>query len=144
MCLYSMEDSRLANIYEMRYKLFCANPTQSSALPPTEDALYWHICRANYQSALLRRALDTGPLPSADGHGWTVGTNDEDPTLTIKWISKPAAPQALLELVSCGCSTGCGSQRCRCRKSNLLCSAACRCTNCTNCEDLSIQTEDDQ
>ena len=41
-------------INELHYQLFCANPSKSSSLPPTKDALYWHIQRANYQAALWR------------------------------------------------------------------------------------------
>ena len=54
-CLYNKPD--VDEINELRYQLFCANPSKSSSLPPTKDALYWHIQRANYQAALLRRAL---------------------------------------------------------------------------------------
>ena len=50
--------------------------------------------------------------------------------------SEPAAPERVLELVPCKCTTGCTTQRCHCRKSNLHCSAACSCTNC------SISTEE--
>ena len=57
-----------------------------------------------------------------------------DPVITPKWMTQPAAPKALLELVSCGCSSGCETLRRRCRKSNLCCSAACRCSNCANTE----------
>ena len=29
-------------------------------------------------------------------------------------MTRPAAPQALLDLVKCGCTSGCSTQRCRC------------------------------
>ena len=48
--LYNKPD--VDEINELRYQLFCANPSKSSSLPPTKDALYWHIQRANYQAAL--------------------------------------------------------------------------------------------
>ena len=68
-----------------------------------------------------------------------------DPVITPKWMTQPAAPKALLELVSCGCSSGCETLRCRCRKSNLCCStsAACRCSNCAN-TDVAGQDEGDE
>ena len=34
-----------------------------------------------------------------------------DPVITPKWMTQPAAPKALLELVSCGCSSGCDHVR---------------------------------
>ena len=137
-CLYNKPD--VDEINELRYQLFCANPSKSSSLPPTKDAcaLYWHIKRAKYQAALWRRALSVDPFPSPDGHGWQVlaPNHATDPTavpvLVSKSISEPAAPGRVLELVSCKCTTGCTTQRCRCRKSNLHCSAACSCTNCSN------------
>ena len=92
----------------------------------------------NYQAALLRRALSVDPFPNPDGHGWQVlaPNHATDPTaipvLVPKWMSEPAAPERVLELVSCKCTTGFTTQRCRCRKANLHCSAACSCTNCSN------------
>ena len=71
-CLYNKPDAYVDEINELRYQLFCANPSKSSSLPPTKDALYWHIQRANYQAALLRRALSADPFPSPDGHWWQV------------------------------------------------------------------------
>ena len=135
-CLYNKPD--VDEINELRYQLFCANPSKSSSLPPTKDALYWHIQRANYQAALLRLALSADPFSSPDGHWWQVlaPNHATDPTaipvLVPKWMSEPAAPERVLDLVSCKCTTGCTTQCCRCRKSNLHCSAACFCTNCSN------------
>ena len=135
-CLYNKLD--VDEINELRYQLFCANPSKSSSLPPTKDALYWHIQRANYQAALLRLALSVDPFPSPDGHGWQVLAPNHAtvptaiPVLVPKWMSEPAASERVLELVSCKCTTGCTTQRCRCRKSNLHCSAACSGTNCSN------------
>ena len=44
----------------------------------------------------------------------------------------PPDPTALLELVSCGCRTGCASNRCSCHHAGLLCASACSCNNCAN------------
>ena len=146
-CLYNKPD--VDEINERRYRLFCTNPSKSASLPPTKDALYWHIQRANYQAALLRRALSVDPFPSPDGYGWQVlaPNHTTDPTaipvLVLKWMSEPAAPERVLELVSCKCTTGCTTQRCRCGKSNLHCSATCSCTNCSNCtEEASVVGND--
>ena len=35
-------------------------------------------------------------------------------SVEIQWMTRPAAPQALLDLVKCGCTSGCSTQRCRC------------------------------
>ena len=79
------------DINELRYQVFCTNPGQSSCLLPTKDALFWHICRANYQAAVWRQALSTHPLPSPVGYGWV--TNVPGPgaetVLVPKWMAKP-------------------------------------------------------
>ena len=49
--LYNKPD--VDEVNELRYQLFCANPSKSSSLPPTKDALYWHIQRAERSSSLM-------------------------------------------------------------------------------------------
>ena len=44
--------------------------------------------------------------------------------------TNPPAPDSIMELISCGCKTGCQTDRCRCRKNELLCTEMCRCKNC--------------
>ena len=112
--------STMADVNELEYQLFHGCPSQSSCLPPTWDALQQIIHLANYQAALQSWALQSwalqiGPLPSPDSHGWETENDPNrhnEPTLIVKWMSHPAAPVALLELVSCGCSTGCSTLCC--------------------------------
>ena len=40
-------------------------------------------------------------------------------------IDKPQAPEELLYIIRCGCTTDCSSQRCSCRKVGLSSSTAC-------------------
>ena len=42
------------------------------------------------------------------------------------------APDLITELISCGCTTGCQTDRCRCRKNELLCTEMRRCKDCEN------------
>ena len=55
------------DINEARYKLFTKKkkPPPPQSLPPTKDALYLHIKRANYQCQLWKKALDYHPPPSS-------------------------------------------------------------------------------
>lgn len=76
-------------------------------------------------------------LPSPDGHGWMVKdeVNNQPPEIIeITWVTVPPAPQALLELVSCKCRTGCSTCRCSCFNSDLLvgCTDVCQCCDCKN------------
>ena len=99
----------------------CCLSMQSSSLPPTLDALSMHVRRANYQAVIWRRALHPGSsLPGPHGYGWLCKPESgDDPashsSVEIQWMTRPAAPQALLDLVECGCTSGCSTQRCRCR-----------------------------
>ena len=67
--------------------------------------------------------LSPGDVPSPDGHGWSVSGR----AIAIVWRMRVPAPSALLELVHCGCTTGCSKERCRCFKSKLPGTDACRC-----------------
>ena len=79
-----------------------------------------HVRRANYQAAIWRRALHPGSsLPGPHGYGWLCKPEcGDDPTshssVEMQWVIRPAAQQASLDLVKCGCTSGCSTQRCRC------------------------------
>ena len=122
------------SINEVRYQLFCTKPTQSSNLPPYSDALRQHMLRANYQAFIWRNVLVAvaNPPLCPDKQDWAL---DDDNSLRITWMSIPPAPSALLELISCGCESGCTNQRCSCRANSLLCTDMCTCKDCTNKED---------
>lgn len=116
---------------EVRAKLFCKCKTPET-LPPTSDSLKFHIKRAHYQALVWRRASSKDPeLPSPDGRGWSLQGGKLVPQLT----SLPSVPDSCAELVSCGCVKNCGTQRCSCRKSNLLCTGACKCSNSDLCRN---------
>ena len=66
-------------------------------------------------------------LPPPVG-GWKI----VDGRLEIAWMTRPSAPDSLIECVSCKCKTGCKTQRCSCRKSELQCTDVCGCSDCSN------------
>ncbi len=109
-------------------------------LPPTCDSLLQHIHRANYQAALWRQCLDAEMnIPSLHQQGWRL-VDDE---LQIVWMTRPPAPDSILECINCGCKTGCNTQRCACKKSALQCTDVCTCVGCTNIEG-DEQSDDEQ
>ena len=62
------------DINETRYKFFTKKkkPPPPQSLPRTNDALYLHTERGNYQCQLWKKALDYHPhLPHPVEHGWT-------------------------------------------------------------------------
>ena len=44
---------------------------------------------------------------------------------TIKYIGIEPAPQELLKMIRCNCTTDCSSARCSCQKHGLPCTQAC-------------------
>ena len=95
------------------YKLFCSKNAQTCHLPPTKDALKYHVARANYQACIWNQSLEaTASTPSPDGHGWVL----KDGHLTIHWMDQLPAPEALLQLISCKCRKDhCTGGRCSCK-----------------------------
>ena len=82
---------------------------------------------------------------SAEEWGWKASERLLLPIMT----HLPPAPQALLQIVRCNCSTDCSSLRCTCRKHNLECSTACGqcrgsgCTNSVQPNDCESEDDDD-
>ncbi|KAG8191761.1 hypothetical protein JTE90_008824 [Oedothorax gibbosus] len=55
-------------------------------------------------------------------------------------MTRYAAPQPLLQMISCGCTKGCGDT-CSCRKAGLKCSSVCKyCygASCDNIPDVAV------
>lgn len=126
----------MSNVWELivyrcqrlRYKLFSTSTLKSCAdLPPTRDALVQHVYRSNFQAYLWKHCLERGVVPSPEEHGWETRNSN----LTITWMTRPAAPSALLELMRCECSSGCSTATCRCFKNSLPCTDACQCQDCS-------------
>ena len=69
-------------------------------------------------------------LPSPVGNGWTLN----DDVLEIIWMTRPPAPESLVECVECKCKSGCSTMRCSCRKNELKCTDLCRCSGCQNAD----------
>ena len=105
-------------------------------LPPSSDAVRLHVHRVHYQASVWRQAHCPYPnLPEPTAHGWNLVDGKLIPTLT----SLQAVPESCLEVVSCSCTTRCQTLRCKCRKSKLLCTGACKCVHtldsCMNIQD---------
>ena len=104
------------------------------SLPPTSDALSFHIKRAHYQTAVWRQANKEYPeLPPPETMGWKLDGTSLVPVL----MSLPPVPDSCIELTSCNCTARCMSPRYKCKMSYLRCTAACKCRTtddiCSNC-----------
>lgn len=124
------DDGELRDLNSLRYKQFCRG-IKSESLPPTRDALEQHVKRVNLQVFVwLNSTTATPPMPDPIGNGWKL----EDNTLCPVWMTQPAAPDFLIELVRCGCKAGC-TKNCRCKKESLACTASCLCAGDETCQN---------
>ncbi|XP_051232747.1 uncharacterized protein LOC127350304 [Dicentrarchus labrax] len=121
-----------------RVKLFCKGCPQET-LPPTSDAVKFHIMRSHYQATIWNQAhLPHPDLPPVDEMGWI----HKEGQLVPRLMSLPPMPKACREFTSCGCTKGCLSQRCSCRKSRMECIDACNCRKLDNtCQNIEEDCE---
>ena len=73
-------------------------------------------------------------IPPPDGIGWKLQSGE----LYIDWTDESAAPDVVLEFMSCPCKKGCEKENCSCASNGLPCTDMCKCKNCSNV----IQVED--
>lgn len=126
--LYGHQDS--LDVNRVRFEIFKSGKFSEESLPPTEDSLLLHSQRANYQAYIWRHASTALlNLPSATDHGWE---STADSGLEIKWLSLPIAPDSILSFITCGCTKGCSTNRCSCKKASLKCTDLCKCKDCEN------------
>ena len=75
--------------------------------------------------------------------GWKSQSNRLSP---VMMDTKPA-PESLLKIIHCNCSTGCKTLRCSCRKHGLDCTIFCGlCQDdiCDNMAQVSVSDDDDE
>ena len=135
--LYIYKNPNSNNLNAARYEIFTKGKKEVEKLPPTQDAFQLHLVRANHQANIWYQA--TTPLMEienpADTLGWSkTGVNQ----LEIIWTRLTPVSQSTFEIFTCGCTTQCGTSRCTCAKSGLVCIPACGCDarNCFNPNSL--------
>lgn len=127
--LYTLSTATTSNINDVRYNLLRAKngEIESHLLPPCKDCLSKHAMRANYQACIWRRSLERNPvIPSPVGMGWKMETLADSQVLSIDWMEKKPAPEAVLELLPCKCKS------CLCVVNGLTCTDICALANCEN------------
>ena len=141
---YSM--SNTASMTEARIKVWTARIGRKAAskvpklcsLPPTMEAFLLNVRRAHFQCAIWRRALMQEP-PNLDlaEYGWFKDevTKSLQPVMFLP--TKPPAPDYILKLVCCSCSSvqPCHSSRCGCVAANLACTTFCHCQRGSVCNN---------
>jgi len=107
-------------------------------LPPTTVAFIQHVLRAHLQAAIWRAALDPDPpLIDPTSHGWS----HEEVSSMLLPVSLPPdvirAPDNVLKMIRCGCSSvrPCAMNRCSCSAARLSCSLFCGCHGMEECQN---------
>ena len=141
-CSAYSSKSSCDNVVDLRWELFKTKSFEGEKLPPTQSTLIPHIKRANFISRHDKSYKEPRPiLPHPKDNGWEQKVDGKlEP---VRCLDKPA-PQAVLELVKCGCKGSCrGKANCSCHKNGLSCTALCKCADCGNIPDYRIVHEDD-
>lgn len=139
--LYS-PGTKMKEVGKLRWHLFKKAQAEAERLPPTAAVLELHILRAHYQAMVWYHDNEPHPnLPSPTEYGWSLENNKYVPVVT----SLKPAPEAVIELVRCGCrKTQCINARCSCRKANMVCTEMCACETFDEiCQNKDARTEVD-
>ena len=102
----------------MRYNTFSKNVVSASSfvtperLPPTESATKLH-CRRAYYQVMVWAGKDEGMDPK--NWGWFL----QDNRLVLLMSTMNAAPDNMLKIIHCNCSTAGKTLRCSCRRYGL-------------------------
>ena len=140
-CAVYATNSKCQTLAELRWELFRTKNLESEKLPPTLGALKPHIQRANAISTICKGYREPRPqLPSLTANWWETNS---DGTISPKKCLQPPAPEAVIELVKCGCRGECSTARCSCNKNNLPCTPLCKCGDCCNAIDYGIPSDEE-
>ena len=109
-------------------------------LPPTTSVTNFHS-RRTYLQVMQWMCKADGMDPTE--WGWKV----QGDTLVPLMMDTSPAPDALLKMVRCGCTAGCSTLKCSCKKHGLECTTACgHCQYQGNCDNMVQEpvSEDDE
>ena len=118
--------SELSDLNSCRRQLFTKKCRSLELLPPTSDAFLLHVKRAVLQGVhVWGQSLHRHPQPVCPSKwGWIK----EDTQWIPLWMTLPKVSKVCRELIHCSCKKGC-TNRCKCVKANLTCTALCHCDN---------------
>lgn len=101
-------------VHELRWFLYSNRAAEGENLPPTTGSLKLNIQQAHFIAMIWKRAVKSHPLlPLPSEYGWE------------RRCLNPPAPEAVMNLVKCGCKKGCA--RCSCCSNNIACTELCGC-----------------
>ena len=106
---------------DARWWLFKRKQAQAENMPPTRAALLPAISRIHYQAVIWYNDIVANPeIPTPQDFGWTL----VDGVFKEVMTTLPPAPEAITELIKCGCKvTRCSRNQCKCKKNGLFCTS---------------------
>ena len=117
---YGSKNTR--DIKVLRRLLFCAKKVKYSCIN------YPHA-KTVHENSIRKNCLSSCPvIPSPVENG---RIRDDQSKLSIDWMRKYLATDAVLELLSCHCSCLCNLKLCSCLFNELGCTDMCRLDDCT-------------
>ena len=69
---------------------------------------------------------------------------DDAEQLVIHWMEGQPAPDAVLNLLACNCSTKCSFPRCTCVTNGIRCTDMCRLKDCENHIMSDVESSDEE
>ena len=122
----SLFEARLLVLAKKNGKAVTSAP-KLCAIPPTTEALQENVKRAHYQE-IIWQFLDSDDVPDVhpQNFGWKKDTSTKSLTLVAIPESVPLAPDYILKLICCGCSSQnpC-SKRCSCKSAGYGSTSSC-------------------
>ena len=103
-------------------------------LPPTKSALKYHSFRCYYQ---IMKWLSCDNDIKAEKWGW-INTENK---YYLKTTDKLSAPESLLKIIHCNCSSDCSTMLCSCKKNGLQCSNLCGSCKTSECANSTVQAD---
>ena len=111
----------------LHHKLFLKGKKNPEYLPPSSNALYFHIRRAHYQTLIwLTSTTPTVSLPVPSEYGWQKDETSQ--TLQPTLMTKDAVPKQCVDIVFCHCKS-CVTANCGCQSKGLRCTGSCSCSD---------------
>ena len=100
-CKLYVPNKTITIVKVLQQWLFKKKQAQSEKRPPTQAALEQTVTRANYQAMVWNNDIVPQPqLPSPHNFGWKWEDNKWLPVMT----TLPPFPEAVIQLVKCGCA----------------------------------------
>ena len=113
-CTGYAKQRKYRRLNKLRWELFKTQNLEAEKLPPTLGAFEPHVKRAHLIAIIDKGYKVPKPLEET---GWEK--SEDDIILPVRSLRLPA-PQAIVEIVKCGCRGQCSTNRCSCIKLNCL------------------------